>query len=252
MQKDHALRLLKAALGDIQTPTGAALTDRFSSLREVDAKVREVRQILQGVDELPGSFQSEMENDLDFQANSRRVRLESLAGYVRTAIKFIDTGAFEKPRKIIHAPPDLTRLASAVPGLKEELDKRWREAQKCVHVEAFTSAIILMGSILEGLLLARAQASSSVAYQSSRAPKDRSGKSVAIQDWTLSALIEVAVDVGWVKTDRGKFSHALRESRNVVHPWQAVMSRTNFDAATCTTSWHVLSASVDDLLQSLT
>lgn len=107
-----------------------------------------------------------------------------------------------------------------------------------------------MGSILEGLLLARAQLSVSDAYRASRAPKDKTGKPIAVQDWTLSALIDVAVEVGWLKVDRGKFSHALRESRNVVHPWQAVMSRTVFDSATCTTTWHVLDSSTGDLLAS--
>ena len=123
--------------------------------------------------------------------------------------------------------------------------------QRCVDIEAYTSAIILMGSILEGLLLARAQLAVSQAYQSLRAPRDKVGKSPAIHDWTLSNLIDVATDIGWLKGDRGKFSHALRESRNVVHPWQAVASRANFDEATCKTSWHVLDSSAEDLLRSL-
>ena len=251
MDKGQALHLLKGALAEIADARGVARTDDFSGLREVDAKVREVRMILEGIDELPTSLLDSMSNDLDFQANSRRVRLEALAGYVKSAIKFTDTGAFEKPKKVIHAPPDFSSLTSSMPGLTEEINRRWREAQKCVHVEAFTSAVILMGSILEGLLLARAQRSASIAYQSSRAPKDRNGKAVAIQDWTLSSLIDVATDVGWVKTDRGKFSHALRESRNVVHPWQAVSIHADFDGATCRTSWQVLDASVADLLRSM-
>ena len=251
MEKGQALHLLKGALAEIADSRGHARTDDFSGLREVDAKVREVRMIIEGIDGLPHSLLDGMSNDLDFQANSRRVRLEALAGYVKSAIKFTDTGAFEKPKKVIHAPPDFSALTSSMPGLTEEINRRWREAQKCVHVEAFTSAVILMGSILEGLLLARAQRSASVAYQSHRAPKDKNGKAVAIPDWTLSALIDVATDVGWVKTDRGKFSHALRESRNVVHPWQAVSIRADFDMATCRTSWQVLDASVADLLGSL-
>jgi hypothetical protein len=173
-------------------------------------------------------------------------------GYIRSALKFLDTGAFERPKKIVHAPPDFTRLTNSLPGLKEELDKRWREAQRCIHAQAFISAVILMGSILEGLLLARAQLASSEAYRSTRAPKDgKTGKIPAIHDWTLSNLIDVATDVGWIKSDRGKFSHALRESRNVVHPWQAVTSRANFDEATCKTSWYVLDSSVVDLISSL-
>lgn len=251
MDKTQAIHLLKTALAEIADSRGYARTDDFSGLREVDAKVREVRMILEGVDGLPGSLLDSMANDLDFQANSRRVRLEALSGYVRSALKFVDTGAFQKPKKVIHAPPDFSKLTNSVPELKNEIDRRWREAQKCVHVEAYTSAIIMMGSILEGLLLARAQLSASVAYQSPHAPKSKDGKTIAIQNWTLNTLIEVAADVGWIKTDRGRFSHALRESRNVVHPWQAVMSRANFDASTCKTSWSVLDASVSDLLASL-
>jgi hypothetical protein len=89
-----------------------------------------------------------------------------------------------------------------------------------------------------------------IASQSSRAPKNKSGQALAVQDWNLSSLIDVAVDVRWVKTDRGKFGHALRESRNVVHPWLEATTGANFDIATCRTSWEVLQAAVDDLLAS--
>lgn len=251
MDKVQALRLLRTALVEIANPDGTAQTDNFLGLREVDAKLREVRMTLEGLDGMPSSFLDTMTSDLDFQANSRRVRLQALAGYVKSAIKFLDTGALEKPVKIIHAPPNFSKLTTAVPGLSEELESRWRESQKCVHAGAFISAIILMGSILEGLLLARAQLSPALAYQSLRAPRDRNGKALAIQDWTLSVLIDVATDVGWIKTDRGKFSHALRDSRNVVHPWQAVMTKANFDSGTCATSWTVLGSSVSDLLLSV-
>lgn len=251
MNKNQALNLLKAALSEISDVNGYARTDRFGSLREVDAKIREVRMILEGIEDLPKSLLDSMSNNLDFQANSRRVRLEALAGYVKSAIKFTDTGAFEKPKRVIHVPPDFSPLTSSVPGLTEEINSRWREAQKCVHVEAYTSAVIMMGSVLEGLLLARAQRSASVAYRSSRAPRDKNGNAIAVPSWTLNALIDVATDVGWIKTDRGKFSHALRESRNAVHPWQAVATRADFDAATCKTSWNVLDASAEDLLNSL-
>lgn len=252
MDRAHALQLLRSALTEITISGGLAATDRFNSLREVDAKHREVRMTLESAEGLPASLLTNMAADQDFQANSRRVRLEALAGYIRSAVKFLDTGAFEKPKKQIYAPPDLQQLTHALPGLKEEIERRWREAQRCVHAEAYTAAVIIMGSILEGLLLARSQLSLSTAYQSARVPKDREGKPVAIHDWKLTVLIDVAVDVGWLKSDRGKFSHALRESRNVVHPWQAVMQRTSFDEATCKTSWSVLDASVDDLLKSMT
>ena len=251
MNKDQSEFLLKSALKEITTTNGNAATDAFSSLREVDAKIREVKMILTGMQNIPQTLLQDLENDIDFQANSRRVRLEALSGYIKSALKFIQTGAFDKPKHIIHSPPDFTKLTNSIPGLKEELEKRWREAQKCIHIEAYTSSVILMGSILEGLLLARAQLAVTVSYQSPRAPKDKNGKPIPIQDWSLNTLIDVAVDIGWIKSDRGKFGHALRESRNIVHPWQAVLTRTQFDHATCKTTWLVLESSADDLINSI-
>src|SRR5260370_1724959 len=97
MDKAQALQLIRTAILEVALSDGTAATERFSGLREVDAKVREARMILEGVDGLPPSLLSSMTNDVDFQANSRRVRLEALAGYLRSALKFLDTGAFEKP-----------------------------------------------------------------------------------------------------------------------------------------------------------
>ncbi|WP_334016302.1 hypothetical protein [Burkholderia cepacia] len=251
MEKTQALALLRGLLGEITTSTGSAAFDRYTNLREVDAKVREAKHIFDAVDGLPQTFVEGMTADPDFEAQSRRVRLEALGGYIRSAVKFIESGSLAKPQKVVIAPPDVSRLTTTLPNLKDSIDRRWREAQKCIHVECFTSAVIMMGSILEALLLARANLAPAQAYQSSKAPRDRQGKVPAVQDWTLSSLIDVAVDLGWLKTDRGKFSHALRESRNVVHPWVEVTTRANFDLATCKTSWGVLEASVDDLVASL-
>lgn len=251
MDQSKAITFLRGLLSEISLPGGAAATEKFSGLREVDAKVREARHVIEGVDGLPQSFVTQFDADEDFQAQSRRVRLEALAGHIRSALKFLEAGGVTKPKKEIYAPPDVTKLTSSLPHLKNSIDRRWREAQKCAHIECHTSAIIMMGSVLEALLLARATLDPAVAYQSAKSPKDKTGKSPALQDWTLSALIDVAVDVGWLKTDRGKFSHALRESRNVVHPWVEVTTRANFDDATCKTSWEVLKASVDDLLKSV-
>jgi hypothetical protein len=89
------------------------------------------------------------------------------------------------------------------------------------------------------------------AYQSTAAPRDRTGKSVAIHDWNLNSLIDVAVSCVWLKTDRGGFSHALRQSRNMVHPYEQARTRADFDEATCKVCWQVLNASVEDLVASV-
>jgi hypothetical protein len=53
MDKSQALHLLKGSLAEIADNRGIARTDDFSGLREVDAKVREVCMVLEGIDNLP-------------------------------------------------------------------------------------------------------------------------------------------------------------------------------------------------------
>jgi hypothetical protein len=242
----------KAFIGDllkeIASERGQALTDSFSGLRAVDAKVKEAKMVLREAG--ANALVDAMEQDSDFAANSRRVRLEALANYCRTALKFFDTGALQQRKQLFKAP-DLTKITQIMPGLEPIIQARWIEAQRCQHSGAFLAAVILMGSILEALLLARCSMSPSDAYQSNVAPKDRSGKSVAIHDWALSVLIDVAVSKAWLKTDRGGFSHALRQSRNIVHPYEHARSGANFDESTCKVCWQVLNASVDDLVASV-
>lgn len=251
MPLDHAKAkiLISGLLKEISSDAGLALTEQFSGLRAVDAKVREGKMVLRdaGINALVEA----MERDSDFEANSRRVRLEALANYCRTALKFFDTGAVEQDKQIFKGP-NLTRITQIMPDLEPIIQARWLEAQRCQHAGAFLAAVIIMGSILEGLLLARCSSSPTEAYQSNAAPKDRkSGNAIAIPDWTLSALIDVSVSKAWLKTDRGGFSHALRQSRNIVHPYQQAVSGANFDEGTCKVCWHVLNASVDDLLASI-
>lgn len=245
---EQAKELLSALLKEVSDRSGFARTDRFASLRSVDAKVREAKMILK--DANAEALLIEMERDSDFQANSRRVRLEALANYCRTALKFFDTGLVKR-RKQLFRGPDLTKLTSAVPNLEAIIQARWLEAQRCQHSGAYTAGVILMGSILEALLLARCSLSPADAYQTSPAPKDKNGKNVAIHDWPLHTLIEVSADRGWIKADRASFSHGLRQSRNIVHPYEHARTKASFDEATCKMCWHVLNASVDDLLISI-
>ncbi len=250
MALDHsqARALLSGILGEISFTGGQARTDDFTGLRAVDAKIRETKMVLR--DAGVKSILDEMERDSDFEANSRRIRLEALARYCRTAIKFFDTGAVTPVRQVVRGP-DLSKLTQIMPDLETIIQARWLEAQRCQYAKAYLAAVIMMGSILEALLLARCSLDPMRANQCGAAPKDRSGRTPALHDWSLSALIDVAVANEWLKTDRGGFSHALRQSRNIVHPWEHARTRSDFDEATCKVCWQVLNASVEDLLASV-
>lgn len=244
----RARALIQTVRAEIIGPDGSAAVERFSGLRAVDAKVREVQMILREAGAT--SLTDAMTADDDFQANSRRVRLEALANYCTTAIRFFEGGVVQT-KKRLYSAPNLGALTDILPNLGLVIQQRWLEAQKCQLAKAYLAAVIIMGSILEALLLARASKDPARAYQAKAAPQNKNGSTKAIHDWTLHNLIEVAVELGWLKTDRGKFSHALRESRNVVHPYEQARTGANFDEHTCKTSWHVLNASVEDLVASL-
>jgi hypothetical protein len=157
----------------------------------------------------------------------------------------------QRQANIVTPVPDISALVGTSINLRIVIEHRWEEAQKCLAAQCYTSSVIMMGSILEALLLLRMQLDPVTANSSPKVPRDKTGKPLLIKDWKLSALIDVAVDLGWLKTDRGKFSHALRESRNIVHPLVEIKIKTNFDEATCKTSLEVLKASVDDLIKSI-
>ncbi len=157
----------------------------------------------------------------------------------------------EKPNKKEYImPPDFYKLVSD-PDLSRILEMRWDEAQKCVEAEACLSAVIMMGSILEGVLLHKIESYANIAYTAKSAPKDRkTGEAKRLQDWGLSSLIDVANELGWLQGDVKRFSHSLRESRNIVHPYMQRLLREEPDKDTCSICWQVVRAAIADLLGS--
>jgi len=144
-------------------------------------------------------------------------------------------------------PPDFLKL-SIEPILGEILSDRWNQAQRCLDSAACLAAIILMGSMLEGMILAVLQRFPREANTSKAAPLDpQTGKVKYFAEWSLSDMINVAHDVGWLDLDVKKFSHALREFRNLIHPYQQMALKTFPDKDTCDISWLVVQAAANDL-----
>lgn len=70
-------------------------------------------------------------------------------------------------------------------------------------------------------------------------------------DWSLSEMINVAHDLDWIDLDVKKFCHALRAFRNLIHPYEQWVSRSNPDRDTCEISWLVVQAAANDLARLL-
>ena len=142
-------------------------------------------------------------------------------------------------------PPDFNKL-QLESGISEILNQRWNEIQICIDNKATVSATIMMGSMLEGFLMGTMQKKPQVANSASNAPK-KDGKVKHYADWTLHDMIEVAHEIGWINLDVKKFSHALRDFRNIIHPYQQLAYRTNPDTDTCNISWLVVQAACNDI-----
>jgi len=142
--------------------------------------------------------------------------------------------------------PDFEKLTND-DSLTSILKSRWKEIINCVDGEAYLATIILMGSLLEGVLLAFIQQYPRMANQAPSAPKDKNGKVKRFGEWNLSNLINVAHDCGWIQLDVKEFSHTLREYRNLVHPWEQRARQEFPDEDTVRICWEVVRAAINDL-----
>ena len=148
----------------------------------------------------------------------------------------------------LDASPNFHRLVNDS-SLADVLLSRWQEAQRCVRADAHLSAVVMMGSILEGVLLYKVETNLRLGNSAKSSPRDkRTGKPKSIQDWGLSALIDVGHEVGWLHGDVKRFSHALKDSRNLVHPYMERLRSERPDRDTCAICWQVVQAAVSDLL----
>ncbi|MBN2528323.1 MAG: hypothetical protein JXR76_18180 [Deltaproteobacteria bacterium] len=138
-------------------------------------------------------------------------------------------------------------------GLESNLEpivrNRLNEARHCLKADAPLSVIFLCGSVLEGILLSVANQEPKTFNTSKSTPKDKHGNVKRLPDWSLAELINVAYETGFIKLDVKKFSHALRDFRNYIHPFQQAMTGFNPDTHTAQICLQVLRAAIAQLIE---
>jgi hypothetical protein len=137
----------------------------------------------------------------------------------------------------LHLDPSIT------PYLQDRID----EVQACPKDEVALGTIFLLGSTLEGLLLAVALLDQPKFMKANAAPKDKLGNVLKIYDWKLVSLIDVAHEVGILDVDVKKFSHALRDFRNYIHPYEQMSQAFRPTDNTVVICWHVFKAAFEQL-----
>jgi len=137
-------------------------------------------------------------------------------------------------------PPDFSPLV-ADQVMQVLLRERWRETELCIGAGANLAAVVMMGGLLEGLLLARLNALSDKgpAFRAPAAPRDKGGSVLPLRDWTLRHFLDVAHDLGWIARSARDVGVVLRDYRNYVHPEKQRAHGVSVTAADAAMLWAV-------------
>jgi hypothetical protein len=141
--------------------------------------------------------------------------------------------------------PEAIRRLAIDEGLAQALIDRMDEASRCIDAKAYLSAVILCGSVLEGMCLGfglqyREHVNRAYAALFKRDPK-------SLHDWRLAEWIDVLAGVGHLSPNVQKFGHGLRDFRNYVHPAEQIANRFVPDQHTARIAFHVVAAAADSL-----
>ena len=142
----------------------------------------------------------------------------------------------DTPAVVLHVTmSDLVRD----PDLAAVLEDRLAEAITCDRNGCYASAIIMLGSLLEGVLLDAVK---------SRLPDTNR----PLDKWMLGELIETAHREKWIQADAHGFGGKLRDYRNLVHPNAQVRLGHAPDRDTLSMCWPVINATLNDLAATAT
>ncbi|MFJ8624906.1 hypothetical protein ACIRD3_18960 [Kitasatospora sp. NPDC093550] len=123
-------------------------------------------------------------------------------------------------------------------AMAELLQWRLDEARTCYANGAHVAAIIMLGSLMEGVLLRTV-----VERDASLLGRDTE------DSINLDRLIKACHRAGWIGADAEKFSHELRRYRNFVHPNAEARQNHRPDRDTLGICWQVVNAALNDLAE---
>lgn len=150
------------------------------------------------------------------------------------------------PRAFNPGPPPNLHPLTTVPPLLKHLHVLWEEAAMANKGDAHLATVIMLGSLLEGALLAKCMSHDAAAKAAASAPKER-GTVKDYSRWSLNDFIEVAGELDWIHKTRNDFADTLRDYRNMVHPFNAYNREYRVDDGTVAICWEVVRATLRDL-----
>lgn len=99
-----------------------------------------------------------------------------------------------QPANLADPPATLAELVARerLPAVTD----RWREIQRCCNAQAWTAALVLLGSLVDALMAERLGGMKSVTFQSRYAPLDgKRRQALDLAEWPTRSLVAVAHDL---------------------------------------------------------
>jgi hypothetical protein len=122
------------------------------------------------------------------------------------------------------------------PELAATVQLRLDEARICYEHGAYTSAVIMLGSLLEGVLAHAAQTRTTGV----RMPKP-------MRNMGLKDFLDFAYESKWIEHDAKLASELIRQCRNLVHPLAEKQTGHSPNRDTLDMCWPVVNATLNDL-----
>lgn len=143
--------------------------------------------------------------------------------------------------------PELFAKLPVEPAMSAALVDRMAEARRCVESKANLAAVILCGSVLEGMCLGFGCRHPE---RVNRAFGDLYKKPARqFPEWKLKQWIDVLGRLGDLSPNIEKFGHSLRDFRNYVHPAEQLAHRFTPDQHTARIGFQVVVAAAEDLVR---
>lgn len=164
----------------------------------------------------------------------------TLTTYLASVIGKLESAIYSQDNTPVTESRDFAFVKDS--HLRQILERDYKEIQQAFRARCWKSVIILSGSAIEAILLDCLKSDPTHAASASKAPNKPD-----LSRWDLNELIDVCVELDFVKSGVEKLSHSVREYRNLVHPGNEIRNRLVFGQEEARIAFEVLNIVHRDL-----
>ncbi len=140
---------------------------------------------------------------------------------------------------------DIFRRLPVPSEVQELLIQRMYEARACGKAGAYLAAVILSGSVLEGMCLGFGTRNMERVNRAYQERYDR--RPGRLSDWKLVEWLDVLGRLGVLSPNVTRFGHSLREFRNYIHPAEQLRQGFVPDRHTAGIGFQVVVAAAEEI-----